>query len=73
MSAFSEALAAFGRIRANPAPDTEETTVAETPEEFCRWLLRLDDPEDVIGLEYRRTVTLDGIIKRARAALAVVA
>lgn len=44
--------------------------VPETPESLCRWLLTLDDPEDVIGREERRTVSLTAIIQRARIALA---
>lgn len=41
----------------------------DTPAEFCRWLLTLDDPADPVGREDRRTVTLSKIIDRARAAL----
>lgn len=41
----------------------------ETPAEFCRWLLTLDDPANPIGIQERRTVTLTRIIDRARAAL----
>lgn len=36
---------------------------------FFDWLLTLDDPEDSIGREERRSVTLTKIIDRARAAL----
>lgn len=42
----------------------------ETPADVCRWLLTLDDPEDVVGREDRRTVNLTEIIQRARLALA---
>lgn len=35
---------------------------------FIDWLLAMDDPEDVLGREERRTVTLTQIIERARAA-----
>jgi hypothetical protein len=41
----------------------------ETTADFCRWLLTLDDPEDVVGREDRRTVNLTQIIQRARLAL----
>lgn len=34
---------------------------------FCDWLLAMDDPEDVMGREERRTVTLTEIINRAAA------
>lgn len=38
-------------------------------EEFARWVVALDDPEDVLAREERRTVTLTRIIDRAREAL----
>lgn len=38
-------------------------------EEFARWLVSMDDPEDVIGAGERQTVNLTKIIDRARAAL----
>jgi len=37
-------------------------------EAFLEWLLSMDDPDDHQGLEERRTVRLDEIIRRARAA-----
>jgi hypothetical protein len=37
---------------------------------FCRWLVSLDDPQDAAAREARRTLTLEQIITRARAALA---
>ena len=37
--------------------------------DLAEWLVALDDPEDVIGREDRRTVTLTKIIERARDAL----
>ena len=36
-------------------------------EAFLDWLIAMDDPEDVVGREERRTVTLTKIIDRARA------
>lgn len=37
---------------------------------FCRWLVSMDEPEDVLGRAERRTVTLTQIIDRARRVLA---
>lgn len=37
--------------------------------DLARWLVSMDDPEDVLGREERRSVTLTAIIERARAAL----
>ncbi|WP_294566413.1 hypothetical protein [uncultured Arthrobacter sp.] len=48
---------------------TETAQPDETPADFCRWLLTLDDPESEQGREDRRTVRLSAIIDRARAAL----
>jgi hypothetical protein len=39
------------------------------PADLARWLVSMDDPEDVLGREARRTVTLDSIIRTAREAL----
>lgn len=36
---------------------------------FAEWLVSMDDSEDVLGREARRTVILTNIIDRARAAL----
>jgi hypothetical protein len=36
-------------------------------DEFLGWLTSMDDPEDVVGREERRTVTLTRIIDRAAA------
>lgn len=54
----------------HPLGDTSSCPAPETPTEFCRWLLTLDDPEDVLGRTERAQVTLTQIIRRARAALA---
>lgn len=37
--------------------------------ELAEWLVRLDDPEDVLAREERRTLTLTEIVERARAAV----
>lgn len=37
--------------------------------DFCQWLVRMDDPQDKQGVEDRRAVTLDAILRRARGLL----
>ncbi len=68
-------------MSAEPDPTARDAVVAafmdtmserepvETPADFCRWLLTLDDRDDVLGMAQRRTVNLTQIINRARAAL----
>jgi hypothetical protein len=55
---------------AKHALDRGERLRAGGPEhEFIEWLIRLDDPEDVLAREERRVLTLTEIIDRARKAL----
>jgi hypothetical protein len=41
----------------------------DTLDEFARWLVSMDDPDNLDGMSERRTITLTRIIERAREAL----
>ena len=47
----------------------DEVAGAVPVEEFLRWLVRMDDPQDEQGCKDRQVVTLSQIIGRARALL----
>jgi hypothetical protein len=47
----------------------DEAAGGNPTEDFLRWLVRMDDPNDEQGCEDRRTVTLSAIMQRARQCL----
>lgn len=55
---------------ANARTDVPELLTAIEPlAEFVRWLVSMDDPDDLPALKDRQKVTLNQIIERAREAL----
>jgi hypothetical protein len=59
------ALEAVAPLMVAPALASLEAEVQQL-RKFVSWLVSMDDPEDVVGREARRSVTLDQIIQRAR-------
>lgn len=53
-------------LRSVPADLAAENRELHRLRELVDWLISMDDPEDVDGLEQRRTVRLSAIIDRAR-------
>ena len=52
-----------------PKPWSPPPLNQETPEDVCQWLVSMDDVESPTGMQERRTITMNAIITRARAAL----